>query len=622
MVGALDVTRAKDPAEARTFTRAILEDVRALELMLDTDLIERGVLRVGVEQEMFLVDEVGRPAAVAAELLEGLDDPTLTTELARFNLEANLPPITLDGDFLAKMRRRLEGMLAKIDAAAAPLGASSLLTGILPSLRLADMVEANMTPQRRYRLLNEALLDARGGSFRISIYGLDELELTADSVMIESANTSLQLHLQVDPEAFAPLYNLAQLISAPLLAASCNSPLLFGRRLWRETRVALFERSVDSRSDSQLARGGRSRVSFGDAWLEGSVLEVFREDVARFSALLVRSFEPDPVAIVERGEVPELSALTLHNSTVWRWNRACYGADGDRAHLRIENRVLPSGPTMADEIANAALFYGMMLEYADACADIPKRLPFLRAKENFVAAARLGLDAQLDWLDGRRTGARALLLDHLLPAARRGLAKVGVSADEIDQHIGIVEARVLGGQTGAAWLLDAYEHRLGDRSSEGCAQAVTRTLLRLQREGAPVHTWPRFSDEPRLPSRVAEIMRTDLFTVGPEDVIDLASSVMRWKRVRQVPVETDDGRLVGLVTIRHLLQPRDPTGTMAVHELMDRAPSTVAPDTPLGEAIDALIRSETGCLLVVAADRLVGIVTERDFVRVAASVLE
>ena len=394
-MGEHSVDQQFDERKSQAFMKALLEDLRALEYMIESGGLETGVARIGAEQEMFLVDRNMRPAPISLEVLDQAKDSRLTTEIARFNLEANLTPLPLSGGCFRLMEQELAELLGLVHKSAETFGAEVLLSGILPTLQKSDLTLENLTPIPRYYQLNRGVIGLRGGPFTIHIKGLDELQITHDNIMMESCNTSFQVHFQTSPAEFASRYNMAQAITAPLLAAAVNSPLLFGHRLWQETRVALFQHSTDARSRTQLARSQPTRVSFGDQWLKNSVVELFHDQISRFRPIMITQPDEDPFQVLARGETPLLSALRMHNGTVWRWNRACYGVADGIAHLRIENRALPSGPTVQDEIANAAFFVGLMVALPEEYGEIAKRLSFDDAKENFFAAARHGLNAQL-----------------------------------------------------------------------------------------------------------------------------------------------------------------------------------------------------------------------------------
>lgn len=439
----------------RMFTKALLEDIAALECLLESGRIESGTRRIGAEQEMFLVQPNMDPAPIAVELLERVDDERLTTELARFNLEANLSPHDLGGDCLRKLELEIEETVALARTAAQSLGADVLLTGILPTLKHEHLGLDNMTPARRYHDLNRMMKESRGGDFHVIISGVDEFEITHDNVMFESCNTSFQVHFQVGAEEFAPLYNLAQVVTAPVLAAGVNSPVLLRKRLWAETRVALFASSVDTRSDTRMRRPQHARVQFGEKWIDDSVLEIFKRDVGRFRIMLGRALDEKPMEVAKAGGTPELRALRLHNGTVYRWNRACYGITDGQPHLRIENRVLPSGPTPLDEVANAAFFFGLMAAVGDQYSHIDRVMQFDDAKSNFVAAARSGLRAQFSWLGNKTVTASDLILHELLPAAREGLEARNIDSADIDRYLGVIQERVAEQMTGSRWILDS-----------------------------------------------------------------------------------------------------------------------------------------------------------------------
>ncbi|MCA9548847.1 MAG: CBS domain-containing protein [Myxococcales bacterium] len=615
-MGVQDITVTTDPVAIRAFTRKALADLEQLEGLLDDGAVfERGVRRMGVEQEFFLVDGRGLAAPVGWEVLERLSHrPGFTNELARFNLEANLPPRTLGGDMLRVMEAELLQALADVDAVNPP-GVRALLTGILPTLRIADLSRENMTPVARYTQLDEALKALQGGRFRVAIRGLDALEVEHDSVMLEAANTSLQLHLQVDPEDFAHKYNLAQLISGPLLAAAVNSPFFLGRRLWAETRVALFQQATDDRSAAEKARGRLPRVFFGSRWVDASVLEVFRESCTRFAAIL----GDVPPTRDEPGEPPRLTALCAHNGTVWRWNRACYGVAGGKAHLRIENRVLPAGPTVLDEVANAAFFYGLMEGMDEPYRDLTHEVAFQDARANFLEAARQGLAAPMRWRRGKTLTARDLILGELYERAAEGLARLEVPTDDVDRYLGTLRERVARGQTGSTWLMDSLATLEGTGTRQQNLQRITQEAMRHQASGQPVHAWPPINPQAEVPREqtVRQIMSTDLYTIHPEEALERAVSIMSWNRIRHLPVEDRQGNLLGVVELcalpPMLTKHKDDDEPLPVFAAMRPVPPQVHPDTPARDALSLLLASQSHCLFVVENEQLLGLVTERDF---------
>lgn len=633
-MGQHDTSLTADSEELREFSKKLLQDLRALEQMLAQGKVESGVQRIGAEQELFLVDQTWRPATNNLELLEAIDDEHFTTELGKFNVEFNLDPFDLTSDCLSRMEGQLEELLGKARAAAEKLGIRVLLTGILPTLEKTDLSLDNMTPVPRYYQLNEAMTRLRGRDYDLRIKGRDELVLQHDNVMLEACNTSFQVHFQVSPENFASRYNIAQAVTAPVLAVATNSPLLFGRQLWRETRIALFQQSIDTRTPAAHLRQASPRVSFGRDWINESALEIFQEDIARFRVIMSMDVDEDPFEVLERDEAPKLKALRLHNGTIYRWNRPCYGISEGKPHLRIENRVLPSGPTPLDEMANAAFWFGLMDGVGQEFGDIREKMSFEDAHENFVKAARIGLGAQFDWPGRPAVAARDLILEDLLPLAHEGLANLGVDSKDASRYLEVIDERVRSQRTASQWLIDSYAAvREGSSLGESLACLTAATCAR-QETGEPVHQWPAAepseAGDPKMHfRRVSQVMVTDLFTVNKDDLVDIAAYVMDWKHIRHVPVEDDDHRLVGLVTHRSLLRLLGggvPSGTGAapsVGEIMQRELVTVKPEDTTIEAIRLMRKHRVSCLPVVDDDgRLVGILTEFDFMGIAGQLLD
>lgn len=632
-MGEFNVTSYRDEEQMRQFSSALLRDVQALERMEREGLFEADRRRIGAEQEMFLVDRGMRPANLGARMLELLDDDHFTPELAQFNLECNLDPVDLTGDCFARLERQNLKLVEKARAAAREAGGHVVLIGILPTLEPEDLSLDNMTPNPRYFALNDALARLRGGPFRLRIKGIDDLQLVHDNIMLEACNTSYQVHLQVPPDAFAAYYNMAQLMSAPSLACAVNSPILFAKRLWRETRLALFQQSVDTRGEDTPRREQLPRVSFGTQWVKESVLELYREDIGRFRTLIGAEDYEDPFEALDAGRAPKLDALCLHTGTVYRWNRACYGISGGKPHLRIENRLLPSGPTVCDEVANAAFWVGLMEGGVAEIGDPSDQMDFDEAKNNLLAAARLGLDAQFHWIDGRSYTVSELILDHLLPMAGRGLDSVGVDEADRDRLLGIVRSRIEKERTGSRWMLFSAAQMRKQSSVTETVTALVNCTIRNQEGEVPLADWPMaetcdvsisWSDQYE---RVASLMNNDLFTVRETELVELAANMMDWWHLRHIPVEDEDHQLVGLLTHRALMRfafSRD-GGDRArpVSEVMESDPICATPDMRTLEAIALMRREKISCLPVVDADRrLVGMLTEDNLIAVAARLLE
>ena len=626
------VTSEMGKGSARAFSKALLKDLQALEKMLENGLIESGVRRFGCEQEMFLVDRAWRPAPVAMEVLERLDGEAFTTELARFNLEMNVEPMMLGGACLSALQKSIEELLDMAREAASEEGADVVLAGILPTLGKSDLTLDNISPMPRYYALNESLTRMRGRAYRLQIQGRDELQIEHDSVMLEACNCGCQVHLQVDSTEFAPMYNAAQAMTGPVLAAAVNSPVLFGKRLWAETRIAVFRQSIDTRSTSVHLREFSTRVRFGDRWVKESVAELFQEDIAQFRVLLAQETVEDPFEQLAAGDIPRLQALQLHNGTVYRWNRPCYGISEGKPHLRIECRVLPSGPTVLDEVANAAFWIGLVLGAKHEYGDITERLSFDDAKYNFLTASRQGLDAGFRWVDGQSVTAPELILETLLPLARAGL-EAYVDRSEIDKYLGVIHDRVQSRGTGSDWMMRSLSEMEDRGSRSERMTALTAAIANRQSERKPCHEWELAMLEEaggwtRKYVKVEDYMTTQLFTVQEDELLEMVAFLMERNQIRHVPVEDEQNRLVGLVSYRSILRMASDMGnegdkgTTPVKTIMERDPVCVTPETSTLEAIDMMRKNAVSCLPVLKGEKLVGLVTEADFMTIAYELLE
>ncbi len=623
-MGDLNVTLASSDEQLKTFMRNLLDDIEALDYMISHDLFEKNITRIGAEQELCLIDRQYRPAPYNLEVLERSDAGYCTTELAKFNFEINLDPMLFKGSALSDMERQILKRLKDVEEAAATFDSDIILAGILPTIRKFDVELDNLTPLERYKALVSAIQRLRGGVFELRLSGIDELSFKTDSPLLEAANTGFQVHLQVHPSDFVKYYNIAQAVTAPVLAVSTNSPMLFGKRLWKETRIALFQQSVDTRKTSEHLRERSPRVTFGNDWLHDSILEIYKEDVSRFRVLLSSKEREDVFEKLERGEIPKLSALQIHNGTVYRWNRACYGVSQNIPHLRIENRVLGSGPTVADEMASAAFWLGMIKGMANHYDDISRVMDFDHAKNNFFAAARHGLDTHFRWINGERFSASELIKEELLPLARAGLESMEIDAADIDRYLGIIEARNSSRQTGADWQLDSYSELIRIGTRDEVITAISASMLKNQKKNIPVHLWEPASlsdveDWKPYSLLVEEFMSTDLYTVQPSDILEFVAEMMDWRKIRYMPVEDDDNNLIGLITSRIVLRQmikRKGEELISVGEVMIDEPITISPEATIVDAMNIMEKEQIGCLPVVKNQKLIGIITEQNFLHI------
>jgi CBS domain-containing protein len=626
-----ELEETRDGEQHRGFMRALLTDLAAFERMLAEGMFESGVRRIGAEQELFIVDRSWGPAPGVLPMLERLDDPHFTTELGQFQIEANCDPQLLEGDGIARLHAQLDHLVDRAREAAQSIDLNVVLMGILPTMRKSDLGLDNMVPSQRYMTLNRILTELRGGRFTLSIKGLDELEIEHDSVMLEACNSSFQAHFQVGPDEFARMYNIAQVLLAPLMSISCNSPLAFGKRLWAETRIGLFRQAVDTRGHRGHLRETEARVSYGTRWVRESIAEIYKEDIARFRALVGTELDEDPMAVLDAGGIPKLKALRLHNGTIYRWNRACFGVTDGKPHLRIENRIMPSGPSTLDEVANAAFWFGLMTEWGARGDDITRRIDYDQSGANFYIAAREGIASNFEWLDGREVNAQRLVLDELLGEAEAGLRRARVDDADAKRYLGVIEERARTARTGAVWASRSWNSLRERATPAERASALVAASIRRQLTGRPVAQWERARlDEADMADsscrRVEQYMRTDLFTVGPDDPVEVVASLMIWERVNHVPVEDHDHRLIGMVSHRDMLRlltsPRNAAG-VSVAEVMKPLEKLhpIAPDTTTLDAAAMMRRFRVSCLPVVSEERLVGVITEEEFVGVAARLL-
>ncbi|MEV4438626.1 glutamate-cysteine ligase family protein [Streptomyces sp. NPDC049577] len=490
------VAEGFDLADRQHHRDKLRQCLEGLARLLEEKRFDRPRNLMGLELELNLAGADGMPSMVNAKVLERIASHDFQTELGQFNLEVNIVPHRMSGRVLDQLSEELRTGLAYADRKAMEVGSGIVMIGILPTLTREDLVSANLSAADRYSMLNEQVVAARGEHFTIDIAGVERLTCTATSIAPEAACTSVQLHLQVTPGRFAAVWNAAQAVAAAQIAVGANSPFLFGRELWRESRPPLFVQSTDTRPPELQAQGVRPRTWFGERWISDAY-ELFEENLRYFPPLLPISDDEDPLRVLDEGGIPRLHELILHNGTVYRWNRPVYGIADGVPHLRVENRVLPAGPTVTDVIANTAFYYGLIRSLAEEPRPVWTRMPFAVAADNFDVACRHGIDASLRWPRPGRNGGLArlpavrLVRDELLPLAAAGLDAWGVEPADRDRYLGVIEERCRRRVNGASWQVATY-HRALERGldREHALAATTRRYCELMRTGEPVHTWP------------------------------------------------------------------------------------------------------------------------------------
>lgn len=621
-----DIKIIETEEERKKYLSHLLDDISTFEKMLENQDFEKGARRFGAEQEMVFVDERYNPAMVGADIAHELQRDDIVTEYASFNIEVNAPPLDLTTDCLRKLKHHLAESMELIRKEASKRNADVLLTGILPTIRLKDTSLDTLTQEQRYKQLLKNVNLRRGEHYEFNIKGIDELITRRNPTTFGGCMTSIQLHYQTDADQIVDLYNWSQLIAAPTLACATYSPVFLGKRLWHETRIALLRQTTDTRRPYSNAKNEEARVSFGQDWVHKSVVELYHDDIASYKAFLTKNFKEKSADKYSYGEVPKLEALNFHNGTIYRWNRVCYGVTNGKPHLRIENRILPSGPTLEDEIANAALWFGLMNGMPDKYRNLQDKINFDEVKKNFMKAARLGIEVQFRWLDNQLLSAQEVILNELLPIAEQGLRAAQIDEQDITHYLGIIRERTQSGKTGSRWMLDSYQELLHSSTEDESWVAITAAMLERQKKDVPVHEWELAHRQEAGGWRnrfwyLEQIMSQSLYTLEEDDVLDLATHVMDWKNIGHLPVERA-GKLVGIVTKDSLIKffakdDERSSRDISVKDVMVTDLITAPPEMPVVEAIKLILESKVSCLPVIRDGQIMGLVTEHDFVKVS-----
>lgn len=483
---------AFDDEDYLHFQQRLEENLQVLETLLARPGFGQGDASLGAELEMYIVDSEGYPLLVNEEILAAANDPLLTLELNRYNLEYNLQPYLLSEQPFINTERDMLQKLQQLDSIAGDFGGRMAVVGILPTLRKEDFGPSCMSDRRRYHALVNQLIQRRGSNFQININGEDPLQLEMNDVTLEGANTSFQCHYRVEPQAFADTYNAFQLMTPLALALAANSPTLFGHSLWQETRIPLFKQSIDVRTTDRYHWHAPPRVNFGNGWLRQGISELLSESVRSYDALLPICDDESPLEALDNDEVPGLHELLLHQSSVWLWNRPVYDkADG--GHLRIEMRALPAGPTAIDMVANVALLIGLAEGVRKDINSLLPALPFYLAEYNFYRAAQHGLNARLIWPSRSQYGCEERdtrdILQSLLPVASEGLDNIGIGEDESERYMSVIRDRLNSGQTGAIWQQRCLSQLQTHQPRRQSLHAMLERMLANSASNRPVSEW-------------------------------------------------------------------------------------------------------------------------------------
>ncbi|MFI7274692.1 glutamate--cysteine ligase [Streptomyces sp. NPDC049879] len=489
-MGAEVVADRFDLTARQRFRARLRECLDALDRMLREERFEGPRDLIGLEMELCLADSDGAPRMVNKDLLARMATQDFQSELGKFTIELNMPPHRLSGRVFDDMAEELRVAVGYADRTGGEFGAQLVLTGVLPTIEPEQVGPGTLSPEGRYTLLNDQILALRGEAITLAISGAETLDRSFESIAPEAACTSVQFHTQVTPDRFAAVWNAAQAIAGPQIAVGANAPFVFGQELWHETRPMLFSQATDSRPPELAAQGVRPRTWFGERWIT-SAADLFEENVRYFPALLPVCSDEDPLAVLDSGGIPELTELCLHNGSVYRWNRPVYDIADGVPHLRVENRILSTGPTVTDTVANAAFFHGLVRALADDPDPVWTRLAFADAERNFDEACRNGVEALLTWPGEGNRPAYELIPERLLPLADQGLAAAGVAASDREHYLGIIGERCRRRVTGAGWQTAVYHRLVADGADRTSAlRGLVRRYCELSRTDAPVHTWP------------------------------------------------------------------------------------------------------------------------------------
>ena len=595
------------------FIERLIKEVEILEKLIENEQLE-DYGRIGAEQEFCILDNNYRANPINSKILKKVSKEGFVNEIAKFNMELNTEPIDINKNCLKKLENILTKKINIVKKYAADFDSSVILTGILPTVRKYDLRYENITQNPRYFELCESINRIRGKNFNLRIRGIDELVFEHDTPLVEGCNTGFQFHLQIGPKDFTKMYNISQLIAGPVLSVSVNSPMLFGKRLWHESRIAVFQQSTDTRIISGYHPGTLPRVTFGNDWVKKSIIEIFKEDIIRYKILLksLKKFKN------LNTKNPKLEALSLHNSTVYRWNRPCYGIYKNKPSLRIESRMFPAGPTILDEIANSAFWLGLMMFFKKSeIFNFSETIEFDDARSNFYSAAQQGIDCTFKWLNGKRIDARKLILNDLIPKAAIGLSSINIDPKDIEKYLNIIKERTSLRKTGSRWIIDSFDLLSKKVSNQNALTTITSKIIQNQKENIPIHKWDLAKNSVLInnPSKllVEECMDRYIYSVYEHESFSLATKINDWKKHNYIVVINIKGKITGeltkdILTNNEFLKQKN---KIIIKDIMKKNPVTIKPDENILTAIKLIKRKKLEMLPVVENKLFIGILQKK-----------
>lgn len=616
-MGSFFIKKIENAEQKNLFYKEIFDDLEVFDQMLADGVLNPDNNMIGVEQELCLIDKFGLPKKTALEFLSSIKDKQYTNELALFNAEINLDPQPLQGLGLKQIADQLYSLIEVGRKAGEPINTELFLTGILPTITMADLTFVSMTPIERYKVLSQELLNLRGEKFEIFLEGVDDVKLKLESILFEACNTSIQLHMQINPARFLHMYNWSQLISGPVLSVCTNSPLLFGKELWSENRIALFKQSLDTRIHYNHFREKVPRVYFGEDWLQKSPSELWKSAVARFPLVFRCEGTDNSTLLYASGKMPELKSVRLHNGTTYTWNRMCYGVDDNMAHLRIECRYLPSGPTIVDEVANMVFWVGLMKAGETQEENFWKKINFSAIKSNFYKAARTGLLTEFD-IFGENIAASELISNTLIPLAEKGLKDSNVDQSIIGKYLGVISDRIEKNQTGSIWQVENFR-RLNNKFKPALVSKILVTeSLQYQKEDIPVSEWSDIPDHSLhlffknnfKKMTAKDIMSHKIQAIDIDTSVLFALKIMEWQNIHHLIVEDQKEVFKGVVykpDIEFVVNKNE-----KVLKYISKNFYKVFPNTSMTKIQQIVNREEGMAVVVIDKHKTVGIITKND----------